>query len=86
MASYLLNRLGKSWLGKKSRIKHLRIVSSKCYVHIPAQKRRKMNSKAVVGYLIGYNGDERYRIYVPEKREVILSRDVIFYKKLRDCE
>ena len=94
-AGYILNRLGKSsietksphevWFGKKPRIKHLRIVSSKCYVHIPAEKRRKMDSKAVVGYLVGYDGDERYRIYIPEKRDIVLSRDVIFHEKVGDC-
>lgn len=54
-ACYVLNRVGKSpipgktpfelWFGKKSRIKRLRVVSSKCFVHLPAQKRRKMDPK-----------------------------------------
>lgn len=93
---YILNRLGKSsidgksphevWFKKTPRIKHLRIIGSKCYVHVPAQKRRKMDSEAVAGYLVGYDGDERYRIYVPEKRDIVLSRDVVFHEKIVDCD
>lgn len=88
---YILNRTGKSsvpslspyelWMGKKPRIKHMRIVGSVCYAHVPVQKRRKMDKKAAKGYLIGYDGDERYRIYVKETRTVICSRDVIFEEK-----
>ncbi|KAK7603621.1 hypothetical protein V9T40_003620 [Parthenolecanium corni] len=94
-AGYVLNRLGKSsvenkspyevWLGQKPRIKHLRIVSSKCYVHVPDKKRRKMDSKAVSGYLVGYDGNERYRVYVPERHDIVLSRDVVFHEKIVDC-
>ena len=88
---YILNRTGKStvpnsspyelWMNKKPRIKHMRIIGSVCYAHIPVQKRRKMDKKATKGYLLGYDGDERYRIYVKEKGTVILSRDVIFEEK-----
>lgn len=95
-AVYILNRTGKSslkglspyqlWLGKKPRIKHLRIVGSTCYVHIPSQKRRKMDEKAEKGYLVGYDGDERYRIYLPKKHKVVVSRDVKFQEKFSNCE
>ncbi|GFY43362.1 retrovirus-related pol polyprotein from transposon tnt 1-94 [Trichonephila inaurata madagascariensis] len=70
-AIYILNRTGKSsienisscefWLKKKLRSKHLRIIGSLCYAHVPAQKIRKMD-KDIQGYLEGYNGDERFRI------------------------
>lgn len=90
-AIYILNRTGKSavassspyelWMGKKPRIKHMRIIGSSCYAHVPVQKRRKMDKKATKGYLVGYDGDERYRIYIKETRMVICSRDVIFEEK-----
>ena len=95
-AVYILNRTGKSseenktpwevWTGKKPRIKHLRIIGSVCYAHVPSSKRRKMDKKAVRGYLVGYDGDERYRIYIKEQHAVILSRDVIFQEKLKNCK
>lgn len=93
---YILNRTGKSsvegispfelWFGKKPRIKHLRIIGSTCYAHIPVQKRQKMDKKAVKGYLVGYDGDERYRIWVKEENKVILSRDVIFHERPESCK
>ncbi|GFT49467.1 copia protein [Trichonephila clavipes] len=66
-AMYILNRTGKSsientspyelWLKKKPRLKHLHIIGSPCYVHVPAEKRRKMDKKAIQGSLVGYDGD-----------------------------
>ena len=93
---YILNRTEKSsvegvspyelWMGKKPRIKNLRIVGSSWYVHVPAQKRKKMDKKAVKGFLVGYDGQERYRIYIPNGYKVILSRDVQFQEKVKECE
>lgn len=88
---YVLNRTGKSsvpdttpyelWMSKKPRIKHMRIIGCVCFAHIPAQKRKKMDKKSIKGYLVGYDGDERYRVYIKEKGMVICSRDVIFEEK-----
>ncbi|GFV84632.1 retrovirus-related Pol polyprotein from transposon TNT 1-94 [Trichonephila clavipes] len=95
-AIYILNRTGKLsientspyelWLKKKPRLKHLRIIGSPCYAHVPAQKRRKMDKKAIQGYLVGYDGDERYRIWLKKEHRVILSRDVIFQEKAGKCD
>ncbi|GFU02586.1 retrovirus-related Pol polyprotein from transposon TNT 1-94 [Trichonephila clavipes] len=95
-AIHILNRTGKSsientspyelWLKKKPQLKHLRIIGSPCYAHVPAQKRRKMDKKAIQGYLVGYDGDERYRIWLKKEHKVILSRDVIFQEKAGKCD
>lgn len=45
-----------------------------------------MDSKAIKGYLVGYDGDERYRIYIKEEHKVVLSRDVQFREKMLSCE
>lgn len=94
-AVYILNRTGKSsvdgmspsevWTGKKPRISHLRVVGSVCFAHIPDQQRRKMDKKAIKGYLVGFDSDERYRIWVKEQRKIICSRDVVFQEKMREC-
>jgi len=42
-----------------------------------------MDEKSIKEYLVEYDGDERYRVYLPEARDVILSRDVTFLEKLR---
>lgn len=95
-AIYVLNRTAKSseegkspyesWLGKVPRIKHLRIISSTAYFHVPKQKRRKMDRKAKKGVLVGYDGDLQYRIYVPEEQRVYISRDVKFQETLKNCK
>lgn len=94
-AVYVLNRTAKSseadvspyecWTGSSPRLKHLRIISSTCYLHVPEAKRKKMDRKAKKGFLVGYDGDERYRIYVPEDRDVCVSRDVKFQEILKSC-
>ncbi|GFV25282.1 retrovirus-related Pol polyprotein from transposon TNT 1-94 [Trichonephila clavipes] len=60
-AIYILNRTGKSsiknaspyelWFKKKHRLKHLRIIESPCYAHVPAQKRRNMDTRLSKGTL-----------------------------------
>lgn len=47
-AVYILNRVSpyELWIAKKPRIKHLRIIGSSFYVHVPAEKRKKMDKKA----------------------------------------
>lgn len=47
-----------------------------CYTHIPVQKRRKRDEKAITGCLFRYDGDERYRIYDKETRVVIYFREM----------
>ena len=90
-ANYILNRTGPSsvawtspyelWYGKKPSLKHLRIIGSTCYVHVPKQQRHKMDRKAIKGILIGYDHDDGYRIYCEEEGKLIRSRDVIFEEK-----
>ena len=87
-AAYILNRTGVSsvdkvspfelWLGKKPGIKHLRVIGTTCYVHVPDQKRRKLDKKALKCVLIGYDGDDNYRVWNRESNTVWRSRDVRF--------
>lgn len=88
-ASHVLNRTGPTqvegktpyelWYNKPPCIDHLRIFGTECFVHIPSQKRKKLDKKAMKGYLVGYCGDkDGYRVWIPEKNDVISSRDVLF--------
>lgn len=93
-AVYILNRTGPTtldkspyeiWYSKKPRIKHLRIIGSTCYAHIPKITRKKLDKKSVKGVLVGYDNDEGYRVWVREKSKIIRSRDVIFEEKTVKC-
>ena len=88
-AAHVINRSGPTkvkdktpyelWTRKSTDVSHLKIFGTVCYVHVPKQKRQKLDSKALKGYLVGYCGEkEGYRVYVPDKDDVIVSRDVLF--------
>ncbi|KAM4066309.1 hypothetical protein HRG_012086 [Hirsutella rhossiliensis] len=42
------------------------------------KKKRKLDPRAFVGYLVGYNSTNIFRIWIPLLRKVISTRDVIF--------
>lgn len=90
-AVYILNRTGPTliehkspyelWLNKKPQIKHLRVIGSPCYAHVPKQRRKKLQKKATRCILIGYDNDDGYRLWNRERNSLVRSRDVIFNEK-----
>ena len=91
-AAYIINRTGASavegkspfelWFGKKPSIKHLKVIGTTCYAYIPEQKRKKLDKKALKCVLIGYNGDDSYRLWHQESGDTKISRDVRFDKEV----
>ena len=91
-AAYIINRTGVSavegkspfelWFGKKPSIKHLKVIGTTCYAYIPEQKRKKLDKKALKCVLIGYNGDDSYRLWHQESGDTKISRDVRFDKEV----
>ncbi|KAK4382827.1 Retrovirus-related Pol polyprotein from transposon TNT 1-94 [Sesamum angolense] len=68
-----------AWSGKKPSAKHLRVFGSICYVHIPTEKRHKLEEKTEKGIFLGYNTQSKgYRIYNLKTKKLIISRDVEF--------
>ena len=91
-AAYLRNRCPTSsfkgatpyerWFGVKPDVEHLRVFGCKVYVHIPDEKRRKLDAKAVEGVFVGYPaGKKGYKIFIPESKKFLSSRDVTFMEK-----
>lgn len=86
-AAYVLNRTGPTsengkspfelWFKKKPTIRHLKIIGCECYAHVPKQKRTKLSKKAEKCIMIGYDGDEGYRL-LSKDGKLIRSRDVTF--------
>lgn len=85
-AAFVLNRTestkfkGKSpyelWFEKKPRMDYLKVFGTECFVHVPKEKRRKLDKKAVKGLFVGYHDKvDGYRVWVPEKHDVIISHD-----------
>ena len=91
-AAYIINRTGVSavegkspfelWFGKKPSIKHLKVIGTTCYAYIPEQKRKKLDKKALKCVLIGYNGDDSYRLWHQESGDTKISGDVRFDKEV----
>lgn len=93
-AAYILNRTGPTtvegkspfelWFGKKPEIKHLRVIGTECFAHIPKQRRTKLSKKTKKCILIGYDGDDGYRLlsYENGSATLIRSRDVTFNESI----
>lgn len=89
MVVYVLNRTSKArgkcetpyqlWEGKDFDINKLTAVfGSEVYVHIPKQKRLKWDAKGEKGLFVGYEDSKGYRIYIKNRKEILVRRDVIF--------
>jgi hypothetical protein len=86
-AGYLGNRTPVKRLGWKTpfeaimkvkpRFAHLHVYGCRAYPldhHIP--KRQKLDPRAHIGYLIGYDSTNIYQIWIPSRGKVIRTRDV----------
>jgi hypothetical protein len=88
-ASYLNNRTPKKKLGwktpfemltgEKPNLSHLRIYGCRAY---PLRKNvphlDKLEPRAHIGYLVGYDSTNIFRIWIPSKGKIIRTRDVTF--------
>lgn len=88
-AVHVLNKTGTStvqgktphelWFGEKPEIGYLRVFGTEVFIHVPDQKRRKLDAKSKKGYFVGYqDGVKGYRVYIPEQNKIEISRNVIF--------
>ena len=86
-ASYIRNRSpvhGESktpwelFHGTKPDVTMMRTFGAVAYAHVPAQRRRKLDSKSERGRMVGYAASTKgYRIML-EDSTIIISRDVVF--------
>ncbi|CAA0815238.1 Copper amine oxidase family protein [Striga hermonthica] len=85
-AVYLLNKCPtklvqnktpiEAWSGRKPSAQHLRVFGSICYVHIPKEKRHKLEEKSEKDIFLGYSSQSKgYRIYILKTGKLIISRD-----------
>ncbi|KAI0992239.1 hypothetical protein K3495_g15947 [Podosphaera aphanis] len=96
-AAYLLNRTPRYKFGNKTPFEilykkqpdfgHIRPIGSKVYYLLKGNsappKLQKLNARAAIGYLIGYDGANKYRIWNPARNVIVVTRDVIFDEKTR---
>jgi hypothetical protein len=99
---YVQNRLSHSALGfktpeklfsrKKPEVRHLKIFGCPVFVHIPKEKRTKLDPSGKKGIFIGHcEVSKAFRIYIPDYHHIEISRDVTFdedatLKKSKRCQ
>ncbi len=67
-----------TWTGRKPNVSHLRVFGCKAFMHIPDEKRSKLESKSMPCAFLGYcEGTKAYRLMCVETKKIIKSRNVI---------
>ena len=61
---------------EKSNLKHLCIVGSWAWVHVPEKLRKKLKDRAWQGIFVGYKGRNLYKIYQPLTGKINKTRDI----------
>ena len=89
---YVLNRVisktspvtpYQNWYGSKPNLSHLRIFGSIAFIHVPKAERRKLDSKSLKCFFVGYSLTQKaYRFWDPVSRVIKISRDVVFDEQL----
>jgi hypothetical protein len=86
---YVQNRLSHSALGfktpeemfsgKKPEVSHLKIFGCPIFIHIPKEKRNKLDPSGKKGIFVGYcEASKAFNIYIPGHHHIEISRDVTF--------
>ncbi|KAM1823768.1 hypothetical protein FF1_025765 [Malus domestica] len=68
-----------TWSGRKPGISHLRVFGSIAHVHVPDERRAKLDDKSEKFIFIGYDSNSKgYKLYNPNNGKTVISRDVTF--------
>lgn len=73
------------WNGYKANVEHIRVFGCNAYMHIPDEKRRKLDEKAKKLTFVGYeDGTKGYRLLDRSTNKIYISRDVKFLENMHD--
>jgi hypothetical protein len=86
---YVQNRLSHSalgcktledmFIGNKPEVIHLKTFGCPVFIHIPKEKRNKIDPSGKKGIFVGYyEVSKAFRIYIPDQHHIEISRDVTF--------
>jgi hypothetical protein len=69
--------------GIKLEVGNLRIFGCPVYIHVPKEKRTKMEPSGKKGVFVGYSENSKaYRIYIRGQRKIEERRDVTFHEEV----
>jgi hypothetical protein len=86
-----IKTLEEMFTGKKPEVSHLKIFGCLVFIHIPKEKRNKLEPSKKKGIFVGYcEVSKAFRIYIPGHHHIEISRDMTFdeeetLKKSRRC-
>jgi hypothetical protein len=64
---------------KKPEVSHLKIFGYPVFIHIPKEKRNKLDPSGKKGIFVGYSEvSKAFRIYIPGHNHIEINRDVTF--------
>ena len=67
----------------KPEVGHLNILGCPIYIHVPKEKRTKLDPSGRKGTFVGYSESSKaYWIYIPVQRQIEVSRDVTFEEEV----
>ena len=67
------------FLGDKPEVDHLRIFGCHAYVHVPKDKRTKVDPSGKKVVFVGYSDTSKaYKVYILSHQNIKISKDVIF--------
>ena len=79
-----LKTLEEMYKRKKTEVSHLKIFGCPVYVHIPKEKRTKLNPSGKKGICVGYSEvSKAFRIYISGLHHIEISRDVTFDEEMK---
>lgn len=92
---YVLNRVSTSpqkdkspyklWFDKDFQLNSLKQFGTTVSVHVPKQRRLKLDTKNKLGIFVGYCSLVKgYRVYFPEDKKKEINRDIIFLPKITE--
>ena len=68
-----------AWSGLKPLVDHFRVFGCVSHVHVPDNKRVKLDAKSFKCVLLGVSEESKaYRLFDPISKKIIISRDVVF--------
>lgn len=68
-----------AWSGKKPAVEYFRVFGCIGYVHVPDQRRRKLDDKSKKCVFLGVSEESKaWRLYDPITKAIVISKDVVF--------
>ena len=65
--------------GNKPSLAHCAEIGSKAYVlDVHLKRGDKLQTRTMIGFLVGYDSTQIYRVWMPTKKQIIRSRDIVF--------